>query len=900
MQQGFAGVAADVRISGEVRDLLVTARGPDMMQRPRVHPVSAVLSHAVLPAVCALVLASGTASGSYEFTYKTCRIWPAVPTQRAIIVCRDGVENLILEAACEGQGAYGWIVPVPAEPTRIEEVSPGLLKTISLHTQPELTGDVRFVGWKWLAGLVTAWGLLVLFAPPKTRARALGWLVVVLLIGSIPALMLTLPYMHRHARPSWPLIPQHATDATGLRVVAMRPSDLPAPATVRPGSVEDFDRWLAEHGSGRIPESARPAVSACIQRGWHFVVATVHGSDQGLCSPPALSITFPAAEPVYPPVLGAHAPARAALELIVVAERRAAASDLATEFVDRFRRVEEMRSVNQPQPVCFSAESYGYSAQIRHPQAEQVMWSGCWLTRVYGQIDARHLSLGMPVTFGSPHSYRQHAYTSEGALLTGQAWAMRLWSVALPVGLLGFYGRVGYRRRPRYALLGAALPLAACLAVLAGAYVFLPRMPAELRRVFGGDPAWTYRWLLAEVQASRGPMGNMSLSKTREVLADYFRYKIAPNVVTMGSIYEEDSPGNYTLHEQADGFVLRWYSRWGEGQDFMLPRDPLEYYLRHPAEAARSEAAMQLLGRSRDPRAVPVLIGAIVSGTNDPASEHLVRITGFDLRNAGFEKTPALWKRWWAEHKEQSRREWLQIALEQPDMPIAYPHLGMPDYTQRARLIAACELARLGDAGGVPMLLKFLATAGPGRQLPVPDPRRAEPRYEAAAALAHLGKDEGYAELKAGLETLDVSSAAEALRQLGTERALQILRQAGGKYPNRGSMREMAIDRALAETDLESALRVLGWARAWAFNGGLPDLPQHIQGDVERLARMTRTPVPARPDDPGQIGKFFDTMQRRLPRRFQAAPATRVSCRRAASRSCRRESPGSCSATDRG
>ena len=64
---------------------------------------------------------------------------PEIPTQRALLQYRDGVETLIIESTLDGEGdSYSWIIPLPNVPGRIEKISPGLLKTLSLQVQPKI------------------------------------------------------------------------------------------------------------------------------------------------------------------------------------------------------------------------------------------------------------------------------------------------------------------------------------------------------------------------------------------------------------------------------------------------------------------------------------------------------------------------------------------------------------------------------------------------------------------------------------------------------------------------------------------------------------------------------------------------------------------------------------------
>jgi hypothetical protein len=64
---------------------------------------------------------------------------PDIPVQRAVVKYLNGVETLIIESTFDGEGNnFGWIIPVPNKPSKLEKVSPGLLKTLSFQVQPEI------------------------------------------------------------------------------------------------------------------------------------------------------------------------------------------------------------------------------------------------------------------------------------------------------------------------------------------------------------------------------------------------------------------------------------------------------------------------------------------------------------------------------------------------------------------------------------------------------------------------------------------------------------------------------------------------------------------------------------------------------------------------------------------
>ena len=67
--------------------------------------------------VVASLARTGYGDGKY-FAEKAYKVPPDIPSQRAILIYKDGSEKLIIESALEAQGQeFGWIIPLPAKPT---------------------------------------------------------------------------------------------------------------------------------------------------------------------------------------------------------------------------------------------------------------------------------------------------------------------------------------------------------------------------------------------------------------------------------------------------------------------------------------------------------------------------------------------------------------------------------------------------------------------------------------------------------------------------------------------------------------------------------------------------------------------------------------------------------------
>ena len=76
----------------------------------------------------ALIAGTVLADGKY-YPEKAYKVSPAIPSQSAILIYRDGIEKLIIQSALEAQGQkFAWIIPLPSKPTEFEEATPWVLK----------------------------------------------------------------------------------------------------------------------------------------------------------------------------------------------------------------------------------------------------------------------------------------------------------------------------------------------------------------------------------------------------------------------------------------------------------------------------------------------------------------------------------------------------------------------------------------------------------------------------------------------------------------------------------------------------------------------------------------------------------------------------------------------------
>jgi len=64
---------------------------------------------------------------------------PGIQAQRAVVAFRDGIETLIVQSDVAGKdSSYGWVLPLPAEPTSIEPCQANSLNALGSVVRPEV------------------------------------------------------------------------------------------------------------------------------------------------------------------------------------------------------------------------------------------------------------------------------------------------------------------------------------------------------------------------------------------------------------------------------------------------------------------------------------------------------------------------------------------------------------------------------------------------------------------------------------------------------------------------------------------------------------------------------------------------------------------------------------------
>lgn len=484
---------------------------------------------------------------------------PEIPAQRAILSWRDGTETLVISSALNSESQkLGWIIPLPAVPSRIGKESPGALKTLDFCLQPEITHDLaRELGSVllvvFLANIVL--GTLV-FKPERLRDLLLLILLCALLAGM--------------------LLPALGTAASR----ASRSNLAQVEKTARVGSYEvtvlrarkagELGAWLEGNGFAPLPERAAGIVEGYIAENWVFAAIKLAREETGVNAPHPVRMVFPAAAPVYPLKLTALAGGETRFELFVLSADGVACGELKKEFSDRFSKWVEEDATREKAAKVLTFRGTASKARIGHPVLCDMMWHGCVVTKFSGAIKAERMTADIRFSDVPFKAYRQHFYTRHGAVsfsLILFLWAGGAWLFA---AMLAFFFTGKNRSDPaavRAYFLRAVLPPALGMAaVIATIGFFLPRLDNS-EVTFSRGLAHRYDASRLEWMFAGKIEGNKAiLLKPEGEIAAFLAAQVGG-----AGIRVEDSPGNFTVEKDAKNVVIRIYDNDGSPRTLTYP-----------------------------------------------------------------------------------------------------------------------------------------------------------------------------------------------------------------------------------------------------------------------------------------------------------------------------------------
>lgn len=482
---------------------------------------------------------------------------PTIPLQRAMIVHRGGVETLIVESTYQTDSpSVGWILPLPAEPTKLEQADPAMLASLSKCLSPKIVADVRQARGtlRSLLLLVSLVAIVVVFSRKGSSApmNVLVAATLVLLVISI-----LLPSLGGGPPSALPVEVAHSQRVGNYDAKVLRAT-----------SSEALSRWLSDNGLQPLNELEQEIFDDYATRGWCFVVARlVRDASGAVATPHPIASSFPAARPVFPMRATSLAGSATLVELFVVSDGQASAEHFQQVVADRWEEPSTPHWAQAKAEVGPWMHAPGLGLNLGHPDAVSRMWDRCVLTRLSAQLTPAQMERDVQIQlspFAASRQQRRFSPRARRDLSTTVIYGGGTLVVALAA--IGFQ----HRRRPKRWEVAAMAIAAAFTLVAAGAiYALVPVMPVvETSRVRPIHDQSDFRYVVARAGSAveSGAIGPSDLNSPAEFAQALVRAGDATsgaekNAFTHEPLKRERSAGNYDVRELDGRTVLCLYDR---------------------------------------------------------------------------------------------------------------------------------------------------------------------------------------------------------------------------------------------------------------------------------------------------------------------------------------------------
>ena len=496
---------------------------------------------------------------------------PAIPSQRAILVYRDKMETLVIESALDGEGQeFGWVIPLPSKPTEFEKVSPGLIKTLSLVLQPDITDD--------LSQTVNRSGiffLIVLVIIIYWRAsKPWKWQVRVLVLGGlvIYCLYLLMPTMGTKLGRG---ISIPRADIEGVEVIAIEVAGSYELAVLEVERAEGLGEWLEGNGFAGLTDEDRGIVADYIGEGWCFVAAKLRRDGDGYSEPHPLAMTFACKRAVYPMRLTGTVGNDVYLELFVVAEKRAYSDKLVLEVTDGFGFRPDMYIdlyADEDTYMAGYAGNFFKDIHIGHPTGQKYLWDGCVVSKLTGTLTPRDMADDINVDWSEGRPFQRHYFSHKGARHIGQIVGYNAGWILLIFLSLWFKGRKVDKHEEldfwAKRIFLPALLIAALLGIVT--YAGVHKVEVEKHRYFSGKLWGSIAEMylgnyIEDIAEETEKLTDLNTEGLKAYILGHEKLKEFEEKYVGREMIEEDSPGNYEFIEDERGLVFRWYTFEGFG-----------------------------------------------------------------------------------------------------------------------------------------------------------------------------------------------------------------------------------------------------------------------------------------------------------------------------------------------
>ena len=473
---------------------------------------------------------------------------PDIPVQRALVKYHGGTEALIVESTLDGEGGdYGWIIPVPNQPTKFDKISPGLLKTMSLQIQPKIHHVEPYAKVFGIRIEIIITFLIVLGCFCIMRWGEKGiFIPLTLLVFYICMLPNFLSYKAGPGSLSKtnPLIKITNTEIVGdYEVFVLEVQDSSA-----------LNTWLDNNGLSKFPPEATKMIDDYISHGWVFVVANLRTILDGVAIPHPIMMEFETDRPVYPMKLTAIPGSTLYLELFVVGEDEAILENYSIKkeycnFFDYGKILYSRFSLSDDQIGFVPREFFGPYMDIAHSDALKVMWDGCVVTKFAGKVASDKMMEDMFFQFKKANPSRSDLYSSVGKLNIA-------YNIVMVIIIFGSIFLTEYYCKRKN--LGIKVSIGKIFLILlimsTTGFGLSYAMVGEKTDVYTVDRSWysNFRANLGDFFSNP----NNTFSNEPELI-DLLQRNGFDNPVTGEPIIIEDSPGNIIIEKTGDKSVWK-------------------------------------------------------------------------------------------------------------------------------------------------------------------------------------------------------------------------------------------------------------------------------------------------------------------------------------------------------
>ncbi|MBN1818386.1 MAG: DUF2330 domain-containing protein [Sedimentisphaerales bacterium] len=498
-----------------------------------------------------------------HFPEKAYKASPAIPLQRAILVFKDNTETLVIESALDGQGQqFGWIIPLPAKPTKFEQASSGLLETLSLNLQPNIIHDLSELVKASLvfAVLVT----LLYLGAIYLKGHVSSAVIVILVILFFAGLFVSSSQLAKN------VVGTPQLEISGVAVSDAQIVGNYELLILEATESNALDQWLGNNRFKGLSGEDKKIVDDYIADKWCFVAAKLTRGSEGFTRPHPLAMTFPTEQAIYPIRLTGTIGSNLYLELFVIADQQAYAKGLNPELVDTYKYSSQLKVIESliDEDTVASGFSGGtYQVRIGHPDANQYLWSGCTISKLFAELKSEDMKDDFIFSFKRTRPYQKRYFSQQGEFHSALIFSFHVWWLSLVISSIIIAKRKNQvsSRLP----VGQIFLLSLLLTASTYGIMRLSVSGFKVQSESGSTWLWDHKYnymatqrlgcLAKEFDSFTG----FSEEQAEDQIDHFFQCAGQKNIFTGNRMKLGDAPGEISIRKENESLILSCYSREG-------------------------------------------------------------------------------------------------------------------------------------------------------------------------------------------------------------------------------------------------------------------------------------------------------------------------------------------------